>query len=92
MIQYHQIGHHNNGYDIYKRDLSSGKSQRLTDNNEADKNTAPGWSPDGKYITFVSDRGEGIANIYIMDADGTNIVPLTLDQTITANYSPIWQP
>lgn len=35
------------------------------------------WSPDGKRILFESDRDTGNANIYVMDADGTNINQLT---------------
>jgi len=36
----------------------------------------PAWSPDGKRIAFVSDEG-GVENIYVINADGTDIVQLT---------------
>jgi hypothetical protein len=33
-------------------------------------NVEPAWSPDGKYIAFISDRG-GSAEIYLMNSDGS---------------------
>ena len=35
---------------------------------------SPSWSPDGKWIAFISDRkGDGVNyEIYVMDADGGN--------------------
>lgn len=35
------------------------------------------WSSDGKRLVFESDRGTGYANIYVMNADGSNIIQLT---------------
>jgi Tol biopolymer transport system component len=35
------------------------------------------WSPDGKHIVFESDRDTGYANIYVMNADGSNVMQLT---------------
>ena len=39
-------------------------------------NGADAWSPDGKQIAFVSNRS-GTYQIYLMNADGTGIKPLT---------------
>ncbi|HEY7501247.1 MAG TPA: BamA/TamA family outer membrane protein [Vicinamibacterales bacterium] len=40
------------------------------------KNIGPQWTPDGKSLFFLSDRG-GITNIYRMDASGGNVMQLT---------------
>jgi len=47
--------------DIWTVDLATGKSAALTD--DASPDTAPVWSPDGRYIAFVSTRGD-YTNIY----------------------------
>ena len=47
---------------------------RLTDSDDYDG--APAWSPDGRKIAFVSDR-DGDRDIYVMDADGSNVERLT---------------
>ncbi len=47
----------------------------------------PVWSPDGKQIAFVSDR-DGVSEIYVMNADGSN------QRQLTSAYSrlPSWSP
>lgn len=51
--------------------------------------TSPSISPDGKYITFVSDRGR-TPQIYLMDIDGLNVNRITFEGTY--NTSPVWFP
>src|SRR2546423_1115917 len=47
------------------------------------------WSPDGRRIAFVSDRG-GQADIYVMNADGSDVTRLTTDPG--GDYAPTWSP
>ena len=46
-------------------------------------------SPDGRRIAFQSDRN-GTLDIYVMNADGSNIERLTYSGT--DNYAPAWSP
>jgi len=57
----------------------------LTDINEWE----PSWSPDGKHISFASTCDQN-PEIYMMDADGSNLVRLTHDPADDwmANWSP----
>jgi Tol biopolymer transport system component len=56
------------------------------------KNYEPVWSPDGRQIAFVSNRG-GSDDIYLVNADGTNLVSLTNDHQIHIdNVDPAWSP
>ena len=47
------------------------------------------WSPDGVHILFVSTR-DGVFRIYRMDADGSNLAPLTGESAL--EESPAWSP
>ncbi|MGH9718867.1 MAG: amidohydrolase family protein [Bryobacteraceae bacterium] len=48
------------------------------------------YSPDGKQIAFISDRG-GSDNIWIMEADGSNAKALTKERRFMFG-SPVWSP
>jgi Tol biopolymer transport system component len=39
----------------------------------------PAWSPDGGRIAFLSYRDNGVASLYVMDADGRNLIRLSTD-------------
>ena len=43
---------------------------------DSDNNAHPVWSPDGSQVAFDSDR-DGGGDLYVMDADGSNILNLT---------------
>jgi Tol biopolymer transport system component len=47
------------------------------------------WSPDGSKIAFQSDHRAGIAEIYVMNADGSNPVRIT---DSTNDWYPEWSP
>jgi Tol biopolymer transport system component len=79
---------------LYVMDPDGSNRSLLTDINN--QNLEPTWSPDGKKIAFVSyTSGYGKyrwdqADIYVIDADGTNLVRLT---NLGDRFrSPVWAP
>ena len=74
------------------RDLDSSGSRKLTVGKGTD-NTSPAYSPDGRQIAFVSGKS-GNPQVYIMDADGSNIQLLTPYTAGKRSYrsSPDWSP
>ena len=52
----------------------------------------PHWSPDGKEIAFIATTGiSNTSQVFIMNADGTNIRPMT-DYDLHYEFSPVWCP
>jgi Tol biopolymer transport system component len=76
-----------NAPDIYVIGFDGGRAVKLTDGGV---NTDPDWSPDGRRIAFASNR-DGDFDIYVMDADGKNVVPLTHDRQAD-DADPDWSP
>jgi len=73
---------------IYKFPVDGGNPVRMTPPNKS-YDFSPRYSPDGKYIAFISNR-DGWDHLYRMDADGGNVVQLS-----KGNYeheSPFWSP
>lgn len=60
--------------DLWKMSATGGPAIRLTTHPGDDLNSA--WTPDGKRIAFESNRN-GFQNIYLMNADGTDIRQVT---------------
>lgn len=58
------------GWEIYVMDIDGRNQTRLTSDSNWDR--LPTWSPDGRQIAFISDRGGQFA-VYVMDANGQNV-------------------
>lgn len=85
-------GHPNDegGWDIHRVGMDGSPSVNLTPPADATHDGWPVWSPDGSRIAFVSLR-DGQAEIYVMDADGSNPVNLTGTPDMDEGY-PAWSP
>ncbi len=81
-----------NGTDLIFASLDSSAPRRITAGRGTD-NTSPSYSPDGGQIAFISGKS-GQPQVYIMDADGSNIQLLTPYTAGTRSYraSPDWSP
>ena len=69
--------------------LDTGNVRYLTDSEYHDD--YPSWSPDKTKIVFVREDvdGEGKNRIMVMNADGSNIRPITIEFDTSAS-APIW--
>ena len=65
--------------------MKTGQQTRITTGPKT--NYLASYSPDGKWITFISDR-DGKPHVYIMKADGTHITQLTKGNTW--EHTPNW--
>jgi Tol biopolymer transport system component len=74
--------------DLYTLPITGGKATRITSGLGYD--AQPRFSPDGKRLTFISDRSGG-DNIYISSADGTGIRRVTYGNQ-GWYVSPEWMP
>ncbi|MEP7339776.1 MAG: S9 family peptidase [Acidobacteriota bacterium] len=61
---------------------------RLTSNPKRDDH--PRWSPDLRRIAFLSERGEGGAQVYLINAQGGEPVPLTSHKSPVLDFE--WSP
>jgi TolB protein len=80
------------GTDLVLTALDSGTPRKITIGRGTD-NTSPSYSPDGHQIAFISGKS-GQPQVYIMDADGSNIQLLTPYKPGVRSYraSPDWSP
>jgi TolB protein len=78
----------NGSADIYRARLDGSGLERLTDHPAYDDQAAP--SPDGQTIAFVSTRGHGKANLWVLDVKTRQARVLTPG---TGNdFRPSWSP
>ena len=76
--------------DIWSLPVKSGITRKVTTGSDVnDRNVE--WSPDGKYISFISDRS-GEDEIYIINQDGSGEPRQITKNGDTYKYNPIWSP
>lgn len=75
--------------DIYTVGVDGTGLRRLTTDPHVD--TSPSWSPDGRWIAFEREDGEGHAEIFIVAADGSDERQLTNNDE-TNDGAPDWSP
>ena len=74
--------------DIYKMPIKGGKAQLLSGGMAYE--VQPRFSPDGKYISYTSDK-EGGDNIWVMNTDGSNQRSITKENFRLLNNA-VWTP
>jgi dipeptidyl aminopeptidase/acylaminoacyl peptidase len=73
---------------IWMAPVSGGEAIPMTA--EGNTSTRPRWSPDGRFLSFLSERGEKKAQVWTLDRRGGEAVPLTdIKQGVTAHE---WSP
>src|SRR2546425_6343067 len=70
---------------IWLADSSSGKSFQLTRGDKSSTN--PRWSPDGKWLAFLSNRLEDKNQIFVIDTTGGEAQQLTKSETAVSNFA-----
>jgi TolB protein len=82
-----------NGSDLFSISAAGGDTPHRLTSGQGTDNTSPTMSPDGRRIVFTSGR-LGRPELYIMDADGTNVNVLTDFESSEKNYrsDPDWSP
>src|SRR5215213_1417652 len=75
---------------VYRLPASGGEAECLTQSSGIALNIHPRFSPDGKQIAFVSDRG-GHPHLWVMSSDGSNPRHIPTDPRYRL-IQPAWSP
>jgi len=76
--------------DVFTVPAEHGITKNLTESSGVhDRNVE--WSPDGKYISYISDR-TGEDEIYIQNQDGSEPAIKITENSSNYKYNPIWSP
>ena len=77
------------GFGIYVMSIDGTGLRRISG---GDRDFDPVWSPDGSRIAFTHEDGPMDWDIFVMDADGSNIARLTNGAEGDTNFDPVWAP
>ncbi len=76
--------------DVFSVPTKSGMTKNLTESSGVhDRNVE--WSPDGKYISFISDK-TGEDEIFIQNQDGSEEAIQITSNSSNYKYNPVWSP
>lgn len=75
---------------VYKMPIEGGQPVQLTFFDSA-RSSNPAWSPDGKRIAFICDRG-GVPKVWVMNTDGTDARSIDKTNAASTNLYLSWLP
>ena len=75
--------------EIFEIDPDTGDARNVT-RSPSSEDRYPCWSPDGRQIAFTSNRDAGTYNLFVCDADGSNVRQLTRETGTAVAYMPSW--